>query len=192
MNPKWKKLFVVCIILFSLMMYNFFNSISITRKYENVLIKTQRRFYENPKKDILLNPTDYRYNEIRLFDKYLEYNDPELFLICVFDGKGCSPCMITEIKLINEVFLQYPNRVKAFIIGDNSKMMAQYNPLFDFTVLSSYDSLFSDYTLYPKNNNIIVNNRGEIIDIHRPEVGVNLKSKLFYSRFKYLIKLNSK
>jgi len=189
MQAKWKVLVLVGMGLFTfLMLYSYYRSIYVVRKYESILIKTQKDFYEDPKSKILINPIDYKYKRIHLLNKFTRSNLSELNLVCVFDGNGCSPCIGREIKFINEIFDEFPNSVYAFYIGADVRDMKQYNCSFNFVKINSYDSLFEDYILSSKNTNFLVNSFGEILDIHRPEIGVEYKSELFFKRIKYFMK----
>jgi hypothetical protein len=169
--------------------YNYLKYKSRSAKIEKKLSELQKRFFGNIDNNEVLNPDLFRYNKITFANKYSHHIKIWPSLILVFDDKGCLPCIKYEIEMINELYEKFPNRIIVFYSGVSKKFLETFSPKFPYITLNPEDNLFSKEITFNKPFALFISKDNEIYDIHKAEVGVFLKSNIFYSRITKLFEL---
>jgi len=59
-------------------------------------------------------------------------NKKPLSLVTFFTERGCSPCVIEEIKLLNEMFSRYQQLIDIYLVSGSSGYLTQLGAAFKY------------------------------------------------------------
>ena len=111
-------------------------------------------------------------------------NKNTLSLITLFSEHGCSPCVIEEIRLLNETYFRYAQFVDIYILGDSEKYLTNRGAVFHFENLTYIPGLEDVNIDNPVS--FLVDRNNTIQLIHKAETGNPEKSRRFFERVESL------
>ncbi|MCF7859966.1 MAG: hypothetical protein K9N07_11710 [Candidatus Cloacimonetes bacterium] len=148
-------------------------------------ISLHSRFYEHDEKASLLNPVEYRYKNIEL--GLVDSVESSYQLVSIIGEEGCPTCIITEIHDLNKLHNKFPSQVKVFHVGEREQFLEKFGIKFDYTKIDSIESILPQLPKYNLPMSLVINPRKVIVDLHRAESGLEIKSNLFYERIAELL-----
>lgn len=183
---KFKIIIGICCIL----LLTVINYLSVIEKNEAnyKLTKLKYTFYDQHGNKDILNPVYINYEELKVADSIIKKRISKLHLIVVFDSKACPQCVHTEIFYLNPLIQKYKNYITILYQDENDIHLENYNLISNYQKISN-KSIFSRKINITKPFAVLIDEEYRILYLHRSEMGVEIKTKLFYEKIDYFFKL---
>jgi len=111
-------------------------------------------------------------------------NENTFSLITLFSIQGCSPCVIEEIRLLNEIYFRYARLMDIYLLSDSGGYLANRGAMFHYEKLTSIPELQNIHFDNPVSFLVDRNNTVQLI--HKAETGNPEKSRMFFKRVESL------
>lgn len=111
-------------------------------------------------------------------------NKNTLSLITLFSEQGYSPCVIEEIRLLNEIYFRYARLMDIYLLSDSGGYLANRGAMFHYEKLTSIPELQNIHVDNPVS--FLVDRNNTIQLIHKAETGNPEKSRMFFKRVESL------
>ncbi|MTI88597.1 MAG: hypothetical protein FH748_11570 [Balneolaceae bacterium] len=150
----------------------------------------------------LNNKDDNSSNAIEVFDKWglesigtshakinhseIEIPDSGIFFVVVMTDVGCSSCMVNEIRLLNKLYNDFPNKIDVYLHSNSDSYLEQYNNTFPVQVISNKENILDNGFEFTNPVGLIIDSNKLIQDIHlaKPENPGN--RNFYYKKIKSL------
>lgn len=183
-----KILIIILVFLNAILIIKNYNDLNLLQKksikYNSLFLK----FHENYDKRSIYNPSTHKYKVIKVhevFNKRQNYH-----LVAFLDDKSCIECVQKETHFLNKFYNKFPFNLDVYFIGDDKTLLDKLGAEFPFIVKSECPKIFKEnikdawstpFILFVSPDNIV-------LDIHKIETGVSIKSKVFYSNIFNLLR----
>jgi hypothetical protein len=107
-------------------------------------------------------------------------SDNTLSLVTFFTDRGCTPCVIDEIGLINNMLEQYKLYMNMFLIDAHERYLVNLGAQFRYEVIDTIPELDDLHISNPVS--LLIDRNGTIQHIHRAETGNPERSRLFFKK----------
>jgi len=111
-------------------------------------------------------------------------NENTLSLITIFTERGCSPCIIEEIKLLNDMYSEYEQFINIYLIRGSRGYLTRMGAMFRYENLTTMPNLLNIHIDNPVSFLVDRNNTVQLI--HKAETGNPEKSRRFFERVESL------
>ncbi len=105
-------------------------------------------------------------------------SDNTLSLVTFFTDRGCAPCVIDEIGLINNMLEQYKPYMNMFLIDVHERYLVNLGAQFRYEVIDTTPELEDLHISNPVS--LLIDRNGTIHHTHHAETGNIEKSRLFF------------
>ncbi len=111
-------------------------------------------------------------------------HENSLSLITFFTERGCSPCVIEEIELLNEMYSRYEQLIDIYLVNGSSGYLTQLGAAFKYRYIEEIPGFLN----IPIGNpvSLLVDRNNTIQLIHKTETGNPEKSRIFFERVESL------
>jgi len=106
--------------------------------------------------------------------------DNTLSLVTFFTDRGCTPCVVDEISLINDMLAQYKPYMKMFLVDGHEQYLLNLGAQFRYEVIDTIPELDDLHISNPVS--LLIDRNGTIQHIHRAETGNPERSRLFFNK----------
>ncbi len=107
-------------------------------------------------------------------------SDNTLSLVTFFTDRGCAPCVIDEIGLINNMLEQYKLYMNMFLIDAHERYLVNLGAQFRYDIIDPTPELRDLHISNPVS--LLIDRNGTIQHIHRAETGNPERSRLFFKK----------
>lgn len=162
-------------------------TISLNFERNNLLLKYNvlfLKYHNNFSEGSLLNPYYYKYKKIYFNEPNMKEVKKSLKIVALFSEKDCIECTEIEVKYLNILFKSFPKNLIVYIVGSNKNYLKSLGANFNFKEITKNekDKIFSENIFYHTPLIFLIGPDDTIFDIHKPEPGVKIKTKIFYSK----------
>ncbi len=105
-------------------------------------------------------------------------SDNTLSLVTLFTDRGCSPCVIDEIGLINNLYEKYNQYMNMYLLDGHERYLLNLGAQFRYEVIESTPEL--DDLRISNPVSLLIDHNGTVHQIHYAEIGNAEKSSLFF------------
>jgi len=111
-------------------------------------------------------------------------SDNTLSLVTFFTDRGCAPCVIDEIGLINNMLEQYKLYMNMFLIDAHERYLVNLGAQFRYDVIDATPELEDLQISNPVS--LLIDRNGTVQHIHRAETANPERSRLFFKKINSL------
>ena len=110
----------------------------------------------------------------------LIFSDNTLSLVTFFTDRGCAPCVIDEIGLINNLLEQYKPYMKMYLVDGHEQYLVNLGAQFRYEVIGTTPELEDLHISNPVS--LLIDRNGTIQHIHRAETANPGRSRIFFKK----------
>ncbi|MDR9417599.1 hypothetical protein [Gracilimonas sp.] len=151
-----------------------------------------------------LNNTDNNTsNTVEVFDKWgpesigtshakinhseIEIPDSGIVFTVVMTDFGCNSCMVNEIRLLNDLYSDFPNKIAVYIHSNDNSYLEQFKNTFPVQVISNKENILDNTFEFSNPIGLIIDSNKLVQSIHMAQPENPGDRNFYYKKIESLL-----
>ncbi len=114
-------------------------------------------------------------------------NKNTLSLITFFSEQGCSPCVVEEIRFLNDLYIKYQPFIDIYLTDGSDNYLNRFGAAFEYRTVEQVQDLADLNVDNPVS--LLIDRNNTVQMMHKSETGNPEKSRLFFERVRSLFEI---